>query len=195
MWATKAAFGVVDPETDACLVTNDFPIFRARENLLVPKLMSLVFAQSRFQHTAAALATGTTERRRLKEDAFLSISVLLPPLSEQRRILDMVTAVDGAILAAQNELSAAESASNALVTEILGGVPERSELGQVAEVTIGRQRSPKHASGPHMKMYLRAANVKDGKLDLSDVLVDFRTFPAGLVKATWRLCSHSERLY
>ncbi|TDU04184.1 type I restriction enzyme S subunit [Streptomyces sp. 846.5] len=38
-----------------------------------------------------------------------------------------------------------------------------------AEVCLGRQRSPQHESGPHMLPYLRAANVKDGRLDLSDV--------------------------
>ncbi len=38
-----------------------------------------------------------------------------------------------------------------------------------AEVRLGRQRSPQHDSGPHMVPYLRAANVKDGFLDLSDV--------------------------
>lgn len=38
-----------------------------------------------------------------------------------------------------------------------------------AEVRLGRQRSPLHESGPNMVPYLRAANVKDGALDLSDV--------------------------
>ena len=42
-------------------------------------------------------------------------------------------------------------------------------LGEVAEVRMGRQRSPRQASGDHMVAYLRAANVKDGSLDLSDV--------------------------
>jgi hypothetical protein len=42
-------------------------------------------------------------------------------------------------------------------------------LGDAAHVTIGRQRTPQHASGKHMVHYLRAANVKDGRLDLSDV--------------------------
>jgi type I restriction enzyme S subunit len=42
-------------------------------------------------------------------------------------------------------------------------------LRAYAEVALGRQRSPKHASGPHMTRYLRAANVKDGFLDLGDV--------------------------
>ncbi len=43
-------------------------------------------------------------------------------------------------------------------------------LGEAAEVTIGRQRSPKNASGPDMAPYLRAANVKDDWLVLDDIL-------------------------
>ncbi|MEV0015187.1 restriction endonuclease subunit S [Streptomyces tendae] len=42
-------------------------------------------------------------------------------------------------------------------------------LRAAAEVTLGRQRAPQHDSGPHMVPYLRAANVKDGVLDLTDV--------------------------
>ena len=43
-------------------------------------------------------------------------------------------------------------------------------LVERVEVTMGRQRSPKHQVGAHMIPYLRAANVKDGALDLSSVL-------------------------
>lgn len=46
----------------------------------------------------------------------------------------------------------------------------KTNLRAVAEVALGRQRSPQHSSGPHMVPYLRAANVKDGVLDLSDIL-------------------------
>lgn len=42
-------------------------------------------------------------------------------------------------------------------------------LRSAAEVALGRQRSPQHADGEHMVRYLRAANVKDGTLDLTDV--------------------------
>ncbi|MBS2965263.1 restriction endonuclease subunit S [Actinocrinis puniceicyclus] len=42
-------------------------------------------------------------------------------------------------------------------------------LRGAAEVVIGRQRAPQHDYGPHMVRYLRAANVKDGTLDLGDV--------------------------
>ncbi|MBA3249096.1 MAG: restriction endonuclease subunit S [Geodermatophilaceae bacterium] len=46
---------------------------------------------------------------------------------------------------------------------------ERARLADVAEVRLGRQRSPKNATGDRMRPYLRAANVKWGGLDLSDV--------------------------
>ncbi|MEU1889241.1 restriction endonuclease subunit S [Micromonospora rifamycinica] len=42
-------------------------------------------------------------------------------------------------------------------------------LRSVAEVALGRQRSPQHEMGSHIVPYLRAANVKDGALELSDV--------------------------
>jgi type I restriction enzyme S subunit len=51
----------------------------------------------------------------------------------------------------------------------MSGFDASGRLFGAAEVRLGRQRSPQHESGPHMTRYLRAANVKDGKLDLVDV--------------------------
>lgn len=45
----------------------------------------------------------------------------------------------------------------------------RVRLDQVAEVRLGRQRSPKNHSGTHMRPYLRAANVDWNGLKLDDV--------------------------
>ena len=45
----------------------------------------------------------------------------------------------------------------------------KARLAGVAEVRLGRQRSPKTATGERMRPYLRAANVKWGGLELSDV--------------------------
>lgn len=46
----------------------------------------------------------------------------------------------------------------------------RVRLDDAAEVTIGRQRSPRHATGSHLVPYMRAANVKDGVVHVDDVL-------------------------
>ncbi|MEU1051332.1 restriction endonuclease subunit S [Streptomyces sp. NPDC005876] len=45
----------------------------------------------------------------------------------------------------------------------------RVRLDEIAEVRLGRQRSPKNHSGTHMRPYLRAANVDWNGLKLDDV--------------------------
>lgn len=57
-----------------------------------------------------------------------------------------------------------------------------ASIEQVGLVQLGRQRSPKHHTGKHMRPYLRVANVFEDRLDLSDVLkmnftpVEFATY-------------------
>jgi type I restriction enzyme S subunit len=46
---------------------------------------------------------------------------------------------------------------------------EWTTIGEVADVQLGRQRSPKNHSGPHMRPYLRSANVTWSGIDISDV--------------------------
>ena len=40
---------------------------------------------------------------------------------------------------------------------------------EVGYVQLGRQRSPQHHQGPHMRPYLRVANVYDNRLNLTDI--------------------------
>jgi type I restriction enzyme S subunit len=56
-----------------------------------------------------------------------------------------------------------------VLTHALQGLGDRIQLDQVAEVRLGRQRSPKNHFGPNMRPYLRAANVTWNGLSLGDV--------------------------
>ena len=56
--------------------------------------------------------------------------------------------------------------------DVAGALPatwQRSVLSEIADVRLGRQRSPERAVGPRMRPYLRAANVTWGGLSLTDV--------------------------
>jgi type I restriction enzyme S subunit len=56
--------------------------------------------------------------------------------------------------------------------EVSFGLPRGWEwvrTGEVGEIKLGRQRSPKDHTGPYMTPYLRVANVHDNRIDLSDV--------------------------
>lgn len=116
--------------------------------------------------------TGTTVQS-INVPALLSHPVPLPPLEVQRRIVDVVGAHDAHIANLNTEADAIETALRLQRGAfMLEGDPTRA--GSVFSILMGRQRSPQRASGPHMTKYLRAANVKDGFLDLSDLLeMDF----------------------
>lgn len=45
-----------------------------------------------------------------------------------------------------------------------------SRVDTAGEVTLGRQRSPQHERGKHLRPYLRVANVYEDRIDTSDVL-------------------------
>lgn len=142
MWATKAAFGVVGIEAADCLVTNDFPIFQAKETL-VPRFLGLIFQSSAFQGEAAMRAVGTTERRRLKEADFLRIPVRLPPLPVQRRIVDLMAHLDNHITNLRAERDGLEEALTIACLEFTAerqGVPV-SPISDVAEI-LDRLRVP-----------------------------------------------------
>lgn len=45
-----------------------------------------------------------------------------------------------------------------------------ARIDLLGEVTLGRQRSPEHHQGAHMRPYLRVANVFEDRIDTSDIL-------------------------
>lgn len=139
MWATKASFGVVGDDAAGCLVTNDFPIFEASEAVL-PGFVGLLFQWRAFQTAAAAAATGTTERRRLHEIEFVKIRMPIPPLPDQRRIVDLIGALDYSIDRLGECTAAAMQAHDAVRRYLLAGTPEWSQkrIGEVAQAVTGR---------------------------------------------------------
>jgi len=150
MWSTRGAFGVAGPDADGCVVTNDFPVFDVLPAVL-PAYFSLLFSTPEFQSAAASLAMGTTERRRLLERDFTQLIIELPPLAEQRRIVDLLAATDGLASAAAAEREAARSTLVALRENLIAAsaAPARplADLltdidGGYSPVTEGRRPLP-----------------------------------------------------
>jgi type I restriction enzyme S subunit len=65
------------------------------------------------------------------------------------------------------------TASNGIATDTLGVLPSswhKLRVDEAGEVQLGRQRSPDHHQGEHMRPYLRVANVFEERIDTSDVM-------------------------
>src|SRR5690606_13856746 len=103
----------------------------------------------------------------------------VPPIDEQRRLLPVLRATEDARAAGETLGSQMFTLLRSACVD-LGHRVERENLwpmalfGDLGEVRMGRQRSPKYQTGKFTKPYLRVANVFDGYIDTSDVLeMDF----------------------
>lgn len=109
-----------------------------------------------------------------------SIPLVLPPLDKQRRIVDVLEDHLSRLEAANDYIRAARKRLKVLVKATLvdlipdqAGYPDSWKCVTVADagtVGLGRQRHPDWHSGPHMKPYLRVANVFEDRIDTSDVM-------------------------
>lgn len=108
-----------------------------------------------------------------------ALEVPIPPSAEQQHIVGAIEEHFSRLDATESMLERGLRSVAALRTSVLadafkvdGTLPQdwrRTEIGEVATVQLGRQRSPQHHAGPQMRPYLRAANVTWAGLSLDDV--------------------------
>lgn len=94
--AFEAPSAVAGPAQAERFVTPQaFPVYRINADRLLPAYMRILTTCSSFHQEMASRCTGTVIRRKtLSQAAFEAIPVALPPLAEQRRIIDLLDSVD-----------------------------------------------------------------------------------------------------
>ncbi|MBZ6285750.1 restriction endonuclease subunit S [Streptomyces olivaceus] len=130
-----------------------------------------------------AKASGTKDAmRNLSQEALRRMPVALPPLAEQRRIVEaleeQLSRIDSGVstlLASRKRLEGLRK--RVLVSAIPDKLPESWRMTTVEDagtLELGRARHPDWHRGPEMRPYLRVANVFEDRIDTSDVMeMDF----------------------
>lgn len=129
----------------------------------------------------------STSTPSLRREDLESVEVEIPPLREQQRIVEILeeqlsrldAALESVRIVREKAAQFRRSLLHAAFTGALtghgnggDGLPsgwEFRRLDEVADVQLGRQRSPKNHAGNQMRPYLRAANVTWSGLAIDDV--------------------------
>jgi type I restriction enzyme S subunit len=99
--ARNAAFGLVPPELDGAVVSNDFPSFDVDKSRLLARYLDWYSRSGDFLRQCVANSSGSTNRVRLDEVAFRQMRLPLPPLPEQERIVAWLDSLAARVSAAK----------------------------------------------------------------------------------------------
>ncbi|ESZ99980.1 hypothetical protein CcI6DRAFT_04614 [Frankia sp. CcI6] len=120
--AFESPVGVATSTHDGAHVSGVFLTYEVARDLL-PEYLRLVFQTPRFWGEMQARATGTVLRRKTVNDtSFAAIPIRVPPLDEQRRIVDLVSSVDATIAGLASEALQGEGLGSALAEDLLRDV-------------------------------------------------------------------------
>lgn len=121
LFAWKGSFAVADNEAQGCYVSNEFPCFEVDTSRLDARYLLHYFSQVASWNAALGLSSGATptSRNRLKEKQFLEMSIPLPPIAEQRRLVQWIEAIAGKVEEARRLRGEVEEAGDDLCRSIL----------------------------------------------------------------------------
>lgn len=89
LFAWKGSFAVAHGDVHGCYVSNEFPCFQVHPDKLDAHYLWRYVSRQSTWTEALGLSTGgtPTSRNRLKENDLLRMTIPLPPIAEQRRIV------------------------------------------------------------------------------------------------------------
>ncbi len=135
LFATEGSFALVRDEDAEAVASNEFPVFDVNPDVLAAAYLALIFQQRHVWAQVSEQCVGTTKSRlRWKESMFAAFPVWLPPLVEQRRIVDLIAALDDTIGAANESLSAADRAVDIARDSLLWSTADRTDLASLCAV-------------------------------------------------------------
>jgi type I restriction enzyme S subunit len=132
--ARHGAFGIVPEELDGALVSNDFPCFNIDDSTVLPHYFEWYSRTPEFIDLCRRASEGSTNRVRMKEAKFLKMTVPLPSLDEQRRIVQQLDGVAALVDERRRAVEATERETQALLLKAFQRAIDGAPLRLMAEV-------------------------------------------------------------
>ena len=157
-----------------CVTVVDVCIVRPGSSSVDPRWLMWWINTPRFRGDISVLQAGTT-RKRISRKNLATIGFPLPPLNEQRRIVEAIEehlsrldAADASLTAALRRLDVSRSQ---FIEDAMRGEWPSTTLGEIAEIAGGVTKDAKRQADPAFVEvpYLRVANVQRGHLDLRKI--------------------------
>jgi len=120
IWARNGSVAVITDELEGCFGSGEFPTFAPDRKKLEPKWFHWITKTKWFWQACDDKSQGTSGKNRIRPEKFLEIEIPLPPLTEQRRIVERIEALAGRVAEAQSLRREASDEAKVLLNSATG---------------------------------------------------------------------------
>jgi type I restriction enzyme S subunit len=87
IWVRNGSTAIASRKVDGCAASGEFPTFELDQTKVFPRWLHWITKTKGFWHKCDVLSQGTSGKNRIRPELFLTITIPLPPIEEQRRIV------------------------------------------------------------------------------------------------------------
>ncbi|MEI2582585.1 restriction endonuclease subunit S [Scytonema sp. PRP1] len=152
--------------------SGDIYVFEsANPKVLLPELLPFICQTDRFFDHAVGTSAGSLSPR-TNWTSLANFEFALPPLEEQRQLVNILSKIDYTLESLQAVAQQATNLQDAYILEKIKHISQASPnilLNDIADVQYGLTVNAKRRNTIVQAPYLRVANVQRGSLDLSEI--------------------------
>lgn len=173
VFAWEGAVGLVSEAERGMIASHRFPCFRAVDGRVDLRFLERFFQTPAGLELLGRVSPGGAGRNRtLNRTSFMQQEITLPPLAEQQRIVERLTALSDEIAHALRHRQEVESLRDALLAaasnRLFASGGAHVPLRMLGDVRGGIQKSPQRAPGGNSVRYLTVAHVQRNEISTAD---------------------------
>ena len=161
--------------TDIGIVSPAYPVFEIVKPVIIPEYLKYYFKSNGFQQSISSFAQGST-RTSIKYGKLKTVSMDLPNLEEQKRVIAILDTIHNIIDSSKQELKMFDDLIKARFVEMFGD-PVTSLKGRkqvpfsefMTDIKYGTSQPPQFSEDGEYK-FIRATNIKKGRITEENML-------------------------
>ncbi|MBI2928784.1 MAG: restriction endonuclease subunit S [Verrucomicrobia bacterium] len=133
----NGAIGIIPDSMPLAAVSSEYPVYEVDAKLALPDYIKLVFRTKAFRDRINGMISGASGRKRVQPEALEEMSVPLPPLAEQRAIVERWRSAQAQIAAAEKLVDKPKQRLNEYLHSVTNTEPFEQRSLKLAWADLG----------------------------------------------------------